>query len=146
MDVSKLKDLIELMNRYQLEELSIEEGGFKAHLKKNSPRPREIITYGGAPLPVGAMDVSGPAGGDPARDDSNAVKSPLVGTFYRSPSPEADAFVEVGDRVEEGRVLCIIEAMKVMNEVKADRAGVVTEVVAENGQAVEYGTVLFRIV
>lgn len=146
MDTSKLKDLIELMNRYQLEELSIEEDGFKAHLKKNSPRPQPMMTFA-AGVPSGPGGETAPVGAAEApRDDSNTVKSPLVGTFYRSPSPEADSFVEVGDRVEEGQVLCIVEAMKVMNEVKADRSGVVSEVLAENGQAVEYGTPLFRVV
>lgn len=145
MDTSKLKELVELMNRYQLEELSVEEGGFKAHLKKTSERVKEVVTIpGGLPaaaLPAASMGAAAPA----PIDDASAIKSPLVGTFYRSPSPEADSFVETGDRVEEGQVLCIVEAMKVMNEVKADRAGVVQDCLVENGQAVEFGTPLFRI-
>lgn len=147
MDTSKLKELIELMNRYQLEELSVEEGSFKAHLKKRDDRVKEVIAVPNA-LPGAPLAAPVAAAGAPAAapaDEANHITSPLVGTFYQSPSPDADAFVEVGDRVEEGQVLCIVEAMKVMNEVKADRSGVLQEVLVENGAAVEYGTPLFRI-
>jgi acetyl-CoA carboxylase biotin carboxyl carrier protein len=99
------------------------------------------------PVPVAPAPAAAPAPAPPAApkraDNVVEIKSPLVGTFYRSPKPDADAFVNVGDEVQPEKVLCIIEAMKVMNEIKAETAGIVREVLVKNGQAVEFGEVLF---
>ena len=148
MDTGRLKDLIELMNRHQLEELEIEDDGFRARLKKKGEK--EVVAMPGllpaVPGGVPAMGAAPAAGGEAAPvDEALLIPSPLVGTFYRSPSPEADAFVDVGDRIEPDQVLCIVEAMKVMNEVKSDRAGVIEEILVDNGEPVEFGTPLFRI-
>jgi acetyl-CoA carboxylase biotin carboxyl carrier protein len=148
-DLARLKDLIQLMDRNQLAELEIEEDGFKVRLRKKGEPQREWLAIGGAglaaPAPLPAAAAGAGAEAAPAAVDGNVVRAPMVGTFYRSPSPESDPFVDVGDKIEEGTVLGIIEAMKVMNEVKADRAGTLEAVLAENGVSVEYGTPLFRI-
>ncbi len=160
MDLSKFKDLkdlqslLELMGTYDLSELELEGEGRKIRFRKTEPQaPREVISY--APPPVGVPQVL-PAGepapaaetgaAAPAGDSGwHEVESPLVGSFYRSPSPEAEPFVTEGDRVEADSVLCIIEAMKVMNEVRAGVAGVVKEILVKNAEAVEFGQALFRI-
>lgn len=144
MDTARLKELIELMNRHQLEELEVEDDGFRARLKKRGEK--EVVAMPGLlqGMPAGVPS-AGAAPAAPAVDESLLIPSPLVGTFYRSPSPEADSFVEVGDKIEPDQVLCIVEAMKVMNEVKSDRSGVIEEVLVENGEPVEFGTPLFRI-
>ncbi|MEM7166046.1 MAG: acetyl-CoA carboxylase biotin carboxyl carrier protein [Planctomycetota bacterium] len=146
MDTARLKELIELMNRHQLEELEIEDDGFRARLKKKGEK--EVVAMPGImPGVAAAMPAASgaPAAAAPQVDESQLIPSPLVGTFYRSPSPEADSFVEVGDRIEPDQVLCIVEAMKVMNEVKSDRSGVIEEILVENGESVEFSTPLFRI-
>jgi len=148
-DLARLKELIQLMDRNQLAELEIEEEGFKVRLRKRGEPRREWLAIGGAGLAAAAPhSVAAGAGGAEAAPpvaEGNLVRAPMVGTFFRSPSPESDPFVEVGDKIEEGTVLGIIEAMKVMNEVKAERAGTIEAVLAENGVSVEYGTPLFRI-
>lgn len=154
MDTARLKDLIELMNRHRLVELEVEEEGFRARLRKQEDAPpREVFAFPGmlpASLGAGGGGIAGAAGGeqrgtDPAPDETKLIRSPLVGTFYAAQSPAADAFVELGDRVEADQVICIVEAMKVMNEVKADRAGVIAACLVENGKSVEFGTPLFRL-
>jgi acetyl-CoA carboxylase biotin carboxyl carrier protein len=149
-DLARLRELIQLMDRNQLAELEIEEEGFRVKLRKRGEPKREWLAVGGgafaapaAPYPAAAAA----GGGDTAAPvaEANLVRAPMVGTFYRSPSPDTDPFVDVGDKIEEGQVLGIIEAMKVMNEVKADRAGTIEAVLAENGVSVEYGTPLFRV-
>jgi len=145
------------MKRSELSEFEFEEEGFKIKIKRGSGG-QPIVTsapHSAHPFPVAAADAtpssarptvptpSGSAGGDEA--GISYVKSPMVGTFYRSPSPENPAFVENGSKVEEKSVVCIIEAMKIMNEIQAETKGTVVEVLVENGQPVEYGQRLFKI-
>ena len=149
--VKELKELLDLMKSHDLAEVELEEEGQKIRLRKTEPH------IAAAPMAIqGALPaVSSPATpGSEAGDESEAaeeddglhkVPSPLVGSFYRSPSPEADPFVIEGDRVEEDTVLCIVEAMKVMNEVTAGVSGVVREALVENGSAVEFDQPLFKI-
>ena len=151
MDLSRLKELIQLMDRNQLVELEVEAEGTKVRLRKKGETVREVVSMAGMPMaaaaPAAAPGAAAPAGGDGADSvpEENLIRAPMVGTYYRSPSPESDPFVEVGDKIEEGQTLCIIEAMKVMNEVKAERSGVLEAMMVENGESVEYGTPLFRI-
>jgi acetyl-CoA carboxylase biotin carboxyl carrier protein len=156
MDIAELKRLVKLMNENDLVELEIQEQGATIRLKK-SPGPAYVAALppGGAvfaPLPNSAAagspaPPSTPAPAAPAAPPANTteIKSPIVGTFYRSASPEAPAYVEVGDRVKPDSVVCIVEAMKVMNEIKAEVAGEIVEILAENGQAVEFDQPLFRV-
>jgi acetyl-CoA carboxylase biotin carboxyl carrier protein len=153
MDLNEIRRILELMDANRLVEFEYEEQGRKIRLR------RPDVGYG--PIPVGnsaplAASRAVPAGSAPPPPAAPApaperpanlvdFKSPLVGTFYRSPKPDTDAFVNVGDEVTPDRVLCIIEAMKVMNEIKAEMSGVVREILVKNGQAVEFGEVLFQI-
>jgi|SRR5215470_18095884 len=151
MDLRKLKTLIELVESSGIAELEISEGEERVRITRSLPP----VAPGPAtqPLPVGtammlaspgrAEAASAPAPG--AEPEGHAVKSPMVGTFYRSASPGAKPFVEVGDEVKAGDALCIIEAMKLMNEIEADRAGVVKAILVEKGQPVEYGQPLVVI-
>jgi len=147
-DLQKIKELIEVMKQNGLVELRIEHGDDKISLKRAQPQSPVPLAMPHAPLQNGSEAVSQPqndsstAGAD---DNLVDIKSPIVGTCYFGPSPDSDDFVEVGSQVSEQTVVCIIEAMKVMNEVKADTRGTIAEIVAENGQAVEYGQVLFRV-
>ena len=147
MDLARLKELIDLMNRHQLEELEVEEGGSRVRLRKRGTPP--VVEHWNAVSQVlggEAQAATADSASAVSPDDPTIVRSPMVGTFYRAPNPDAELFVDIGDTVEEGAVLCIIEAMKVMNEIKAERGGTVEEALAENGEPVEYGTPLFRIV
>ena len=152
MDLRKLKKLIDLVQESGIAELEITEGEEKVKIVKGgevsvSPVPVAATT------PVQAVTPSPPAAAAPAAaapsaepppgEAGHAVKAPMVGTFYRSPSPDAKAFVEVGQSVKEGDTICIIEAMKLMNEIEADASGVVKAILVENGQPVEYGQPLF---
>ena len=150
MDLRKLKKLIDLVQESGIAELEITEGEEKVKIVKSvapgasaAPHPMPVA----APAPVAhAMPASAPpaASAEPAPgQDGHVVKAPMVGTFYRSPSPDAKAFVEVGQAVKEGDTICIIEAMKLMNEIEADAGGVVKAILVENGQPVEYGQPLF---
>jgi acetyl-CoA carboxylase biotin carboxyl carrier protein len=140
-ELRQIKELIELMERHGLLEVELFEEGRKIRLKK-APDPVAAPAVSSEVAPVshagGEVPRAAPAGID-------EVHSPMVGTFYRAPSPDADPFIEEGDRVNEGDVLCLIEAMKVMNEIKAESAGTIEKIVVENGQAVEYGEVLFHL-
>jgi acetyl-CoA carboxylase biotin carboxyl carrier protein len=146
MDLRKLKKLIDLVQESGIAELEITEGEEKVKIVKGgavslseaSPAPAGSAPPGEpATPPVAAMPEPGQEG--------HVVKAPMVGTFYRSPSPDAKAFVEVGQAVKEGQAICIIEAMKLMNEIEADASGIVKAVLVENGQPVEYGQPLFII-
>ena len=143
MDLRKLKTLIELVESSGIAELEIAEGEERVRITRalapahqHPPPAMHAATMTAAPASAPAV-VQEPEG--------HAIKSPMVGTFYRSASPGAKAFVDIGDSVEVGDPLCIIEAMKLMNEIEADRAGVVKAILAENGQAVEYGQPLVII-
>lgn len=149
MDLRKLKKLIDLVQESGISELEVTEGEEKVRITSVSP---QTINYGApmmhhaaptAAAPV-AVAVEAPVTVSPA-NNPNAVKSPMVGTFYRCPSPGAKSFVEVGQTVNAGDTLCIIEAMKLLNEIEAERGGVVKAILIENGQPVEYGEPLFII-
>ena len=147
MDLRKLKTLIDLVAESGIAELEVTEGEDKVRIAKFSPAPAAPTTSTtvlAAPVPAGpAAAVAAPA---PALEPTgHVVKSPMVGTFYRSPSPGAAAFVELGQAVKPGDTLCIIEAMKLLNEIEAEVGGVVKQILVENGQPVEYGQPLFVI-
>ncbi len=146
METSRLKELIELMDRNQLEELEVVDGDQRIRLRKRPEKVREVVSMSTLHAPAGSVvpaPVETPASDAAAFDPAKAIQSPMVGTFYRSSGPDAEPFVEVGDQVQEGQVLCIVEAMKVMNEVKADRTGVVESVLLDDGNPVEFGQPLF---
>ena len=154
MDLRKLKTLIDLVSESGISELEVTEGEGKVRIVKNAPpvyvQPQASYApqLTAAAVPGAAATAELPAGAPAAAApvaSGHVVKSPMVGTFYRAPSPGAAEFVKIGDSVSEGQTLCIIEAMKLMNEIESDKAGVVKEVLVENGQAVEYGQPLFVI-
>ncbi len=151
MDLKDIKAVIDLMKQNDLTVFEMEKDGFRLKLQKGvSPDtvmtmpPMPVAQPPGAPAQAAALENAAPAAeksGPPLKD----VISPMVGTFYRASSPEAASFVDVGSEVNEESVVCIIEAMKVMNEIKAEVNGVIAEVVAENGKPVQFGQVLFRV-
>lgn len=150
MDLRKLKKLIDLVEESGIAEIEVTEGEEKVRITR-SIAPQQAV-YAAAPMPqmaaapAAAAPAAAPVAAAPAAQDfSNAQKSPMVGTFYRAPSPSAPAFVEVGQSVKAGDTLCIIEAMKLMNEIEAERSGVIKAILIENGQPVEYGEPLFII-
>ena len=143
-----IEEMLQLMESRGLVELELEHQGMRLRLKKATPHAgQQIVEYvTGMPQPV--APASAPAQPKTAGEESGrrvVIKSPMVGTFYRAAAPDAPAFVEVGQDVEVGQVLCIIEAMKLMNEIKSETAGRVVEVLMENGEAVEFGQPLFAI-
>ncbi len=152
MDLRKLKTLIDLVSDSNVSELEITEAEGKVRIVKSGPAPVAMVTQMAAPVaaPVAATapaaaPVAAPAPAPEVAPAGHQVKSPMVGTFYRSSSPGAKSFVEVGSQVKEGDTICIIEAMKILNEIEADKSGTITQILAENGQAVEYGAPLFII-
>ena len=152
MDLRKLKTLIDLVSESNISELEITETEGKVRIVKGGPAaPVQYVQTVAAPAIAAPAIAGAPAAATaspaaaPAATTGHAVKSPMVGTFYRSSSPGAPAFVEIGSQVKEGDTLCIIEAMKILNEIEADKAGTITQILGENGQAVEYGQPLFII-
>ena len=153
MDLRKLKTLIELVENSGIAELEIEEGEERVRITRAvaaAAQPMLVAAPPPAPVHVNAAAAAGPAAAaapepPPPEPAGHLVKSPMVGTFYRSASPGAKPFVEVGDTVAVGDPLCIIEAMKLMNEIESDQAGVVREILVENGQPVEFGQPLIRV-
>ncbi len=154
MDLRKLKTLIDLVAESGVSELEVTEGEDKVRIVKNPAPVAAPVQQVYAPAPAApvasapsapATAAVAPAESAPAEPTGHAVKSPMVGTFYRSPTPGADSFVKIGDTVKEGQTLCIIEAMKLLNEIESDKAGVVKEILCENGQGVEFGQALFII-
>jgi len=150
MDLRKLKTLIDLVSESNISELEITETEGKVRIVKGGvAAPVQYVQTMAAP--AAAAPVAGPAvAAEPAAAVTPAatghvVKSPMVGTFYRSSSPGAAAFVEIGSQVKEGDTVCIIEAMKILNEIEADKSGTITQIMGDNGQAVEYGQPLFVI-
>ena len=152
MDIRKVKKLIELLEESNIGEIEIKEGEESVRISRHGNQPAAPVAYA-APVPAAPAPAAAPAPSEapapeaaaPAVAADNAVLSPMVGTFYRSPSPEAPAFVEVGQTVRVGDVLCIVEAMKMMNQIEADRAGTVTAIHVENGEAVEFDQPLISI-
>jgi len=152
MDLRKLKTLIDLVSDSNVSELEITEAEGKVRIVKSSPQAAPMamnaVQYAAAPVapaPVAAAPVVEVAPAESVAVSGHTVKSPMVGTFYRSSSPGAASFVEMGAEVKEGDTLCIIEAMKILNEIEADKSGRISKILCENGQAVEYGQPLFII-
>ncbi len=140
MSIKEIKEMISLMNEHDLAELELERDGLKIKLKKSAGEVQQIIS---------------PSPNVPARKAQNSpkaeaqglieIKSPMVGTFYRAPSPESAPFADIGSEIQSGQVVCIIEAMKLMNEIKSEVKGKIKEILVENGHPVEFGQVLFRV-
>lgn len=146
MDLRKLKKLIDLVEESGIAEIEVTEGEEKVRITRATAAPAPV--YAPAPVQVAAAPaaaVPAAAAAPAARDLSNAQKSPMVGTFYRAPGPNAAPFVEVGQTVKAGDTLCIIEAMKLMNEIEAEKSGVIKEILVENATPVEFGEPLFII-
>jgi acetyl-CoA carboxylase biotin carboxyl carrier protein len=151
-DEKQIRDLMEYLASSNFAEFELERDGFKLRLVKGSRGPVAAVPEAAVPpaVPEAAVAVpetpAEPAAAEEAVDDDlEAVPSPMVGTFYRAPNPNADPFVEVGDVVQPGQVIGIVEAMKLMNEIEADRVGEIVEIPVANGQPVEYGETIFRI-
>jgi acetyl-CoA carboxylase biotin carboxyl carrier protein len=153
MDIRKVKKLIELLEESGIDELEIHEGEESVRISRHSKQVAPQQYYSAPPpaAPVAAAAPSAPAApaslveAAPSEPSGHLVRSPMVGTFYRSPSPAAASFVEVGQTVKAGDVLCIVEAMKMMNHIEADKSGVIQSILAENGQPVEFDQPLFSI-
>jgi acetyl-CoA carboxylase biotin carboxyl carrier protein len=148
MDLRKLKTLIDLVSESNVSELEITEAEGKVRIVKGGPAMAQGMQPNGAmpQMMQGAALAPAPAPVVvPEEPKGHTVKSPMVGTFYRASSPGAKSFVEVGSQVKEGETICIIEAMKILNEIEADKGGTITKILCENGQAVEYGQPLFII-
>jgi acetyl-CoA carboxylase biotin carboxyl carrier protein len=149
MDLRKLKKLIDLVQESGIGEIEITEGEEKVRITRQSAAPPMLMAAPGMqPMGMQAMAPAAAAPAAPApppEPKGHALKSPMVGTFYRAPSPGAPSFVEVGQTVSKGQTLCIIEAMKLLNEIESDVAGTVKAILVENGQPVEYGQPLFLI-
>ncbi len=158
MDLKEIKTIIELMKRNELALFELEREGFKIKLQRSfaapggyevsaaaavPPLPAAPVAAGVAPALPPAMAPPGPA--VPPAETLREITSPMVGTFYGAPSPESGPFVKVGQEITEETVVCIIEAMKVMNEIKAETHGIVAEIVAENGKPVQFGQALFKL-
>ncbi|MDX1644882.1 MAG: acetyl-CoA carboxylase biotin carboxyl carrier protein [Thermoanaerobaculia bacterium] len=165
MTFEQIKELVELVDERELAGLEIERSGFRLKIEGRAPEP--VVTQVAAPSPVSEQPRSASAPDAPAHEavspstraeeqapteeesevpeGAHVVSSPIVGTFYSSPSPDSDPYVKVGDRVEKGQVLCIVEAMKLMNEIESDVDGEVLEIYPKNAQAVEFGEPLFAI-
>jgi len=152
MDLRKLKTLVDLVSESNISELEITEADGKVRIVKSEPAAAPQIHYAPPPQMVAAAPVVAQAAPAPseaapvaAAPSGHTITSPMVGIFYRSASPGAKAFVEIGGQITEGEPICIIEAMKIMNEIEADKSGTVTRICVENGQAVEFGQPLFII-
>jgi len=154
MDLRKLKKLIDLVEDSGIAELEVTEGEEKVKIVKGGTAGKEMVVLAPSAVPLGTTPVPvatapaappAPAAEAPTSQEGHMVKSPMVGTFYRASAPGAKAFVEVGDTVKVGQTICVIEAMKLMNEIEADKDGVVKAIMVENGQPVEYGEPLMMI-
>ena len=148
MQLEKVKEIIDLMTVNNLTEFEMEENGVRLSIKKGGAAPVvPMVAAQTAPVPKAGTFMAAPAAAAPAADDPRMaiIKAPFVGTLYRAPAPDAEPYVTVGQEVSPESVLCIVEAMKVMNEIKAEIKGIVREVLAENAHAVQYGQPLFRI-
>ena len=149
MDLRKLKTLIDLVSESNVSELEITEAEGKVRIVKGGPAMVQAVAAPAAPVAVAAVPALAAAApapvAAPEAPKGHTVKSPMVGTFYRASAPGAKSVVEIGSQIKEGETICIIEAMKILNEIEADKSGTITAILCENGQAVEYGQPLFVI-
>ena len=145
MYIKEIKDMINLMNDNSLTELEIEKEGVRIKLRKGSGGVERAIEFLPTAQAPAAQSEKGAAATDKEKKNTVDVKSPMVGTFYRAPSPEAPSYVNMGDMISPGQVICIIEAMKLMNEIKAEVKGKIVDMQADNAEPVEFGQVLFVI-
>lgn len=152
--LEQIKELMEIVGERRIPRFELERAGFRLRIDGVAPTPVVTTSTLPGPGPVLGSSAGGPqppaeAAAPPTGDADAAghhvIKSPIVGTFYSAPSPDAEPFVSVGDRVSKGQVICIVEAMKLMNEIEADEDGVVAEILGRNGEPVEFGEALFRI-
>lgn len=148
MDLKEIRKIVELMNEHELSYFHLEEEGINLKMKKGA----DIVQVAQAAMPAAAPAAAPAAPTAPASDTAEPaapagteMPSPMVGTFYAAPSPDSPAFISVGDTISVGQTLCIIEAMKVMNEIKSEVAGTVTAIIAQDGEAVQFGDSLFRV-
>lgn len=147
MDIDHIQRIAEIVKENGLTELELESKDWKLHIRKEFP-PQQVVQFAAPQLSGPAMPpaLSAPAASVPAEDTSLlTVKSPMVGTFYRAASPETPPFVDMGSKVDTDSVVCILEAMKVMNEIHAEVKGTIVEILVENGQPVEFGQALFKV-
>lgn len=155
MKFTEVRKLVKLVETSDIHELELERDGARLRVRKADPVAAPAATYvtaspapAAAEAPAPAAQAAAPAAqaeAPAAKTNYHEIKSPMVGTFYRAPAPDAEAYVQVGDRVKQGQTLCIVEAMKLMNEIEADADGVVKEILVDNAQPVEFGQVLFHI-
>jgi acetyl-CoA carboxylase biotin carboxyl carrier protein len=155
LDLKELKAILQILEEKEITEFELEEQGIKLRIRKAAPNSGNHAAVAPVAPALAAVPATAPAAAPaapreaapaPAADEGlHVVKSPIVGTFYRSPDPNSPSFVEVGDRVKNGQVLCIIEAMKLMNEIESELAGEIVKIHAENGKPVQYGDPLFSI-
>ena len=144
LDLDQLRELIRLLDEANLTEIEVEQDDDRIRVRRDpAPVAGAAASDAVAPAPTSSVPQSATLAAED--DDGDYVTSPFVGTFYRSPSPDGDPFVDVGDSIALGQVLCIVEAMKLMNEIEAEVAGTIVEILVENGKPVEYGDRLFRI-
>jgi acetyl-CoA carboxylase biotin carboxyl carrier protein len=153
MDLKEIQDLIRFVSKSGVTEVEVEKEGFKIVIKAEKPTteyhavvPQPMMMAPAAPaMPAPAAAPAAPVAAAPAAEGGTPIKSPMIGTFYRAGGPDKDAFVKVGDRVEKGQVVCIIEAMKLFNEIESEVSGVITKVLVENASPVEYDQPLFLV-
>ncbi len=152
MDLKEIRKIVELMNEHGLTVFDMSKEGFHLKLRKGPDLDALRGMIGSLPAapayaaaPAAAAVPAAPAAAAAPAQEGEAITSPMVGTFYRKPSPDSPSFVNVGDAVSEGQTLCIIEAMKVMNEIKAEKSGIISAAIAEDGNPVQFGDILFRI-
>ena len=151
MDLKDIKAIIDLMKKNSVSEFELERQEFKIRLKRGVTGTSPVVqledapTYPAIPATTAMATPAPGTGTSPSAGNEIEIKSPMIGTFYRSPSPEAESYVEVGSEVTPESVVCIIEAMKVMNEIKAEVKGVITQVLVENAKPVEFGQPLFKV-
>lgn len=145
MKLDEIRSLAQIMRESDLTSLEVSEGDLKVRLEKKSPPPPPAVLISGGAAPGPAAQPAAESAAQKHEDHLKEIKSPMVGVFYTSSSPESEPFVKVGSTVKKGDVVCIVEAMKLLNEINADQDGEVAEICAENGQVVEYGQTLFRL-
>lgn len=148
MDINEIKKLIKVFENAKVTELSIQEGDLKIKISKNGSNNSSGVVYQNMPVEMPTQSeqaLSAVKVETKLEDDAHIIKSPIVGTFYRAPAPDADSYVQVGDTVSSGSVLCIVEAMKLMNEIECDISGKIIQILVEDGTPVEFNQPLFKV-